>query len=66
MKSNMGGTEKTIRFIIGAILLLAGYFGGLPTWGAVICYVLAAVNIITAIIAFCPTWAILGINTRKN
>ena len=66
MKSNIGGTEKTIRLIIGAILVLAGYFGGLPTWGAVICYALAAVAIITGIIDFCPIWSILGINTRKT
>ncbi|MFI5344472.1 MAG: DUF2892 domain-containing protein [Chlamydiales bacterium] len=66
MKSNIGGTEKMIRFIIGAILVLAGYFGGLPTWGSVFCYALAAVAIITGIIDFCPVWSILGINTRKS
>lgn len=66
MKSNLGSTEKTIRFIIGAILVFAGYFGGLPTWGAVICYGLAAIAIITGAINFCPLWAILGINTRKT
>ena len=66
MKSNIGGTEQTIRFIIGAILGLAGFFGGLPIWGAAICYVLAAVAIITGIINFCPLWVILGINTRKT
>ena len=66
MKSNIGGTEKMIRFVIGVILVLAGYFGGLPTWGAVICYGLAAIAIITGAINFCPLWAIFGINTRKT
>lgn len=66
MKSNIGDTERKIRFVIGAILVLAGYFGGFPTWGAAICYLLSAIAIITGIINFCPLWSILGINTRKT
>jgi DUF2892 family protein len=65
MKSNIGGREKISRFILGAILILAGLFGGLPAWGAAICYGLAAIAIITGMFNFCPLWAILGINTRK-
>jgi hypothetical protein len=66
MKSNIGGVEKTIRIVLGVILVLAGYFGGLPTWGAATCYGLAAIAIITGMINFCPLWAICGINTRKG
>jgi len=66
MKSNIGSVEKVIRLIIGAGLVVAGYFGGLPMWGAVTCYGIAAIAIITGMINFCPLWAVLGINTRKS
>ena len=66
MKLNIGEVEKNVRFVIGVILVLVGYFGGLPTWGAAACYGLAAIAIITGIINFCPLWTILGINTRKT
>lgn len=66
MKSNIGGVEKAIRLIIGVVLALAGYFGGLPIWGATICYALAGIAIVTGLINFCPLWAIFGINSRKT
>jgi len=66
MKSNIGSVEKIIRIVVGVILVLAGFFGSFPTWGAATCYGLAAVAIITGMINFCPLWAILGINTRKS
>jgi hypothetical protein len=63
MSCNIGGIERTIRINLGLILLLIGYFAGLPTWGAVVAYLLGAVALVTGAVKFCPLWLMLGINT---
>ena len=63
MGCNIGGVERTIRIILGVILLLVGYLAGLPTWGTVAAYLLGAVALVTGAVRFCPLWFALGINT---
>ena len=63
MNCNIGGIERTIRINLGLILLLIGYFAGLPTWGSVAAYLLGAVALITGAVRICPVWFLLGINT---
>lgn len=63
MTCNIGSVERTIQIILGVILLLIGYLAGLPTWGAVVAYLLGAVALVTGAVRFCPLWLALGINT---
>ncbi len=59
MKKNVGSTDRAIRVLFGAALVGAGiYFQS--GWGAV-----GAVPILTALIGWCPPYAVLGINTCK-
>jgi len=59
MKKNVGGIDKGLRLVIGAVIIGAGiYFGSL--WGAV-----GLVFIVTALLGWCPPYALLGISSRK-
>ncbi len=63
MACNVGGIERPIRIILGALLIGIGVFGGLS--GALMGVVLAAgaIALVTGVIGFCPVWTLLGINT---
>jgi len=57
MKSNLGKTDKTIRFFLGVVIAVAGlYFQS--WWG-----LLAIVPILTSLFSFCPLYSVLGISS---
>lgn len=57
MKSNMGSTDKIIRYLIALVIGFAGiYFKS--WWG-----LLAIIPLLTALISFCPLYTLVGINT---
>ena len=57
MKRNVGKVDKIVRLVLGAALIGAGvYFQS--WWGAV-----GAVPILTALMGWCPPYALLGIRT---
>ncbi len=59
MNKNVGGVDKTVRIIAGIAAVGAGvYFQS--WWGAV-----GLVFIATALMSWCPPYALLGINTCK-
>ena len=59
MKKNVGSVDQIIRFIIGAVIIIAGYYYG-SWWGLIGLLVLA-----TATFSFCPAYVPFGINTCK-
>ncbi|MFQ5471103.1 MAG: DUF2892 domain-containing protein [Gammaproteobacteria bacterium] len=59
MKKNVGSVDKGVRLVLGAAIIGAGmYFQS--WWGAV-----GAVPILTALMGWCPPYALLGFNTCK-
>lgn len=65
MKCNVGSTERVARAVIGIALLVVGFLVPMaPVWQTVV-FVLAAVALVTALVQFCPAWAIFGVNTCK-
>lgn len=62
MKCNVGATDRTIRFILGIVLLLWA-FTGLSGTAAWVAGILGVVFLVTAAIRFCPLYLIFGINT---
>ncbi len=58
---NEGKPDRIFRFIIGIILLIAGFM----THGAlsIVLFVLAAVAVLTGLFGFCLIYKLLGINT---
>jgi hypothetical protein len=66
MKTNMGGTDKIIRLLLAAVLVIlytSGILTGTFGWLAL---ALAAIFVVTSLIGFCPLYTILGINTCKK
>ena len=59
MKKNVGGIDKTIRIVAGLAVIGVGvYFQS--WWGGV-----GVILIATALMGWCPPYALLGINTCK-
>ena len=63
MKRNVGRTEKWIRIIVGiAILSLLIFIPSGWRWLGLI----GLIPLITGILNYCPTYALLGISTYKE
>jgi len=52
MKKNVGGIDKTLRIVLGLVLLLAGMFAPLGANLRVLALVLSAVALLTGIFGF--------------
>ena len=66
MKRNMSNTDRIIRVVLAAILVYL-YFGGIVTSAlGIIFLVLAAIFLLTAIVAFCPLYAPFKLSTYKG
>jgi len=63
MICNLGRTERSIRIVLGLVLLAVGALAGLPTGWMVAAYFVGAIALVTGAIRFCPAWLLLGINT---
>jgi len=63
MTCNVGNIERTIRVVLGIVLIGIGYLAALPGWGAIATYVVGAVALVTGAWGFCPAWKLFGINT---
>jgi hypothetical protein len=60
MKQNIGNTERVIRAIVGIGLISLVFVGPQTVWGWI-----GVIPLATAIIGWCPPYALLGINTCK-
>lgn len=65
--TNVGSLDRTLRFIVGAILLVAPFllaesFAALGAWRFAVSAA-GAVMIATAAFRFCPAYTLLGIRT---
>jgi hypothetical protein len=65
MKNNMSSTDRIIRVVIAGlfgVLIFANVVNGTL---AIILGVIAVVFLVTALIGFCPLYAIFGKSTKK-
>lgn len=63
MKHNTGNADRAVRVVLAVIFAVAGIaLGG--TLG-IVCFVLAAVMLVTAAVGFCPLYRLVGIDTCK-
>ena len=60
MTKNVGGIDRVLRIVVGAALILWALMGASPyhMWGWI-----GIVPLLTAIVGWCPPYALLGINT---
>lgn len=61
MKSNVGGIDRILRIVIGAVLVLLALTGQVGVWGWI-----GLLPLATGLIGWCPPYSILGISTCKN
>lgn len=69
MRLNVGTPDRIARLVLGAALVLLPFPSGLALfanpvwlWASI---VIGAVLIVTALVRFCPLYAILGVSTCK-
>ena len=66
MLCNVGGIDRTGRFIVGIVLLVIAFLAPLAAVWKTILFILAAIALVTAAVRFCPASWLLGVNTCKH
>lgn len=67
MKPNIGNTDRIIRFVVGAILLVVGALVPMSSAALqVILALLGAILLVTAALRFCPLYLPFKFNTLKK
>lgn len=66
MKKNMGSTDKTVRILIAAVIVILYFAGILTGTPAIILLIVAGIFVFTSAISFCPLYLPFGISTRKK
>lgn len=60
-KKNIGKIDRTIRIVIGALLIALAVFGQIGWWGLI-----GIVPLATGLMSSCMLYTLLGINTDKK
>lgn len=58
MKANAGKIDRTIRVVVGLILLALVVVGPKTLWGLI-----GLVPLLTGLVGFCPLYRLIGLNT---
>ncbi len=63
MKTNMGGIDRVIRFLVAVAIALLVYFDMVSGTLAYILLAVAGIFVLTSLVSFCPLYAIFGMDT---
>ncbi|MBM5575430.1 DUF2892 domain-containing protein [Deefgea sp. CFH1-16] len=55
---NVGGLDRTLRVLVGGVLILATLLGWIGVWGWI-----GVVPLATGIFRYCPLYRLFGFNT---
>lgn len=66
MRGNESGADRLLRGLVGVILLVLAFVGGLTGAGKTVALVAGAILLVTGLIGFCPIYAIFGMSTGKK
>ena len=58
MKKNVGGLDRTVRIVLGVVLVALAAMGQVGAWGWI-----GIVPLATGLIGWCPPYSVLGFNT---
>ena len=59
--ANVGSIDRTLRIVIGLILISLVFFGPKTLWGLI-----GIIPLATALIGWCPIYRLLNIKTTSN
>jgi hypothetical protein len=62
MKTNEGLADRAVRLIAGTAILSLLTVGTVPGWGLI--GLIGLVPVVTGLVGYCPTYTLLGIDTR--
>lgn len=57
---NIGAADRTIRIVIGVVLIALVFVGPKTPWGWI-----GVIALVTAFIGWCPLYRVFGLTTRK-
>jgi hypothetical protein len=60
MKANVGGIDRTLRIIVGLVLIALTLSGMIGVWGWI-----GVVPLATGLIGWCPAYPVLGLSTCR-
>lgn len=63
MKKNMGTADRIIRLLVAAVFAYLYFSHTVTGTLGLVLVILGAVFAVTALISFCPLYAIVGVNT---
>ena len=63
MTCNVGGKDKTLRLILGVLLIGVAFLASVSSTVQIVLLVIAAIAVVTAFVGFCPLNRVLGIDT---
>ncbi|MBI4762696.1 MAG: YgaP family membrane protein [Chloroflexota bacterium] len=66
MKRNMSNTDRIIRVIVAALFAYLYFSGAVTGAFGIVLLVVAAVFVLTSIVAFCPLYAPFKFSTYKG
>lgn len=58
MKHNVGSLDRTLRIVLGLVLIGLTLLGQIGVWGWI-----GVVPLATALLNWCPLYSLLGVNT---
>ncbi|HUH39422.1 MAG TPA: DUF2892 domain-containing protein [Castellaniella sp.] len=58
MKTNLGGIDRSLRIIVGIVLIALVLMGNIGWWGWI-----GVVPLLTGIFGFCPAYRLLGLSS---
>jgi hypothetical protein len=61
MKKNMGKIDKTLRFILGLVLISLVFIGPQTPWGW-----LGLIPLVTSLVGWCPAYVPFKLSTIKD
>lgn len=66
MKKNMSSTDRKVRAAVAPVLVVAGLLAGPGGALAITLYAVAGILLGTAVVGFCPAYALVGFSTARR
>jgi hypothetical protein len=66
MRQNVGGRDRTIRWVIAAVFLAIAFFIQFPGWWTAVPAAIGLAALATAVLRYCPLNHALGVDTRRG